>query len=153
MQVKKRDWKSRSRIFANLKRTDFDLLERVHYPPRRVNFFMKLGVKVHFFFSRERWERVKFFSLSLFSRNESKMCIFLGLVGFGSEDLQLSSRLLVGKFVPTLPPTNFLIISLILSDVFILFLSLLYRVWSGLWMMKVQVSEECLFFFVEFRLL
>ena len=69
----------------------------------------------------------------------------LGLVGFGSEDLQLSSRLLVGKFVPTLPPTNFPIISLVLSDILILFLSFLYRVCSGLRMMKVQVHRSAYF--------
>ena len=33
-------------------------------------FFMKLGVKFHSFFSRRR---VNFFSLSLFSRNESEI--------------------------------------------------------------------------------
>ena len=38
--------------------------------PRMVKFFMKLGVKFHSFFSRKR---VKFLSLSLFSRNESEM--------------------------------------------------------------------------------
>ena len=37
---------------------------------RMVKFFMKLGVKFHSFFSRKR---VKFLSLSLFSRNESEM--------------------------------------------------------------------------------
>ena len=38
--------------------------------PRMVKFFMKLGVKFHSFFSRKR---VKFLSLSLFSRSESEM--------------------------------------------------------------------------------
>ena len=38
--------------------------------PKLVKFFMKLGVKFHSFFSRKR---VKFLSLSLFSRSESEM--------------------------------------------------------------------------------
>ena len=61
LEIEKRKWyekasRSRSeisrefsRIFDNLKKTDFDLLERAHHPPRMVKFFMKLGVKFHSF--------------------------------------------------------------------------------------------------------
>ena len=98
------------------------------------NQFWTCSHIVNIFTYREWWQKVKVARWSC-----------LGLVGFGSEDLQLSSRLLVGKFVPTLPPTNFPIISLVLSDILILFLSFLYRVWSGLRMMKVQVHRSAYF--------
>ena len=57
VQVKKNDLRSRSesemkklrdrevKFLENLKRTDFDLLERAHYPPQIIKLFMKLGVQ------------------------------------------------------------------------------------------------------------
>ena len=51
-----------SRIFDNLKKTDFDLLERAHHPPRMVKFFMKLGVKFHSFHEmkvKQKWLEIE----------------------------------------------------------------------------------------------
>ena len=79
-------------------------------------------------------------------KSESAMCS--GLRGWcvGSEDLQLSSLLVVGKFVPTIPPTNFP--QCFWEFTLSIFLQELFSVCLRLWQVLTGVSN---FYAFKFR--